>query len=228
MHPHELSGVRKPSPPTTVGLFLPIAFIKIRSIYVSVQPSAINCHLIAELKGRAMEKILEFIQNEMPLGVMVFDEKMRVIYHNSTADNYLKRYGLVPELTAVVEKMFGKRHVAGKNILSKDISLNGTANSIPVNLSIRYFYSEEPYPRISVFIRTKACNSQLNVEEVIRRYNLTKKEEEIFRQLVRGLKNTDIARELHMQVYTVRDHLRNIYKKCGVKSKLELVRNIIT
>jgi len=175
-----------------------------------------------------MNEILEFIQNEMPLGVMVFDEKVRVIYHNSTADKYLKRYGIVTELTAVVGKMFRERHVAGKNTLSKDISFNGNAKSMPVNLSIRCLYSEEPYPRISVYIRTKSCNSQLNVEEVIRRYNLTKKEAEIFRQLVRGLKNTDIAREMHMQAHTVRDHLRSIYKKCGVKSKLELVRNIVT
>ncbi len=159
---------------------------------------------------------------------MVFDEKMRVIYHNSTADKFLKRYGIVPELTAVAEKIFRERHAADKNTLSKDISFKGASKGMPVNLSIRYLYSEEPYPRISVFISTKPCNSQLNVEEVIRRYNLTNKEAEIFRQLVRGLKNTDIARELHMQAHTVRDHLRSIYTKCGVKSKLELVRNIIT
>ena len=184
--------------------------------------------LIAELRGRIMEEILEFIQNEMPLGVMVFDEKMRVIYQNSTADKYLKRYGIVPELNAVVGKMFRERHVADKKTLSKDISFNGTSKSLPVNLSIRYLYSEEPYPRISVFICTKSCNSQLNVEEVIKRYKLTKKEAEIFRQLVRGLKNTEIALVLNIQAQTVRDHLRAIYKKCGVKSKLELVRNIIT
>ena len=175
-----------------------------------------------------MKKILEFILSEMPLGAMVFDEKKKVIYHNNTADNFLKRYGIVPELTAVVGKIFDKRHAADKNTLSKDISLSGVAKGIPVNLSIRYLYSEEPYPRIAVFICTKPCNGQLNVEEVIRRYNFTKKEADIFRQLVRGLKNTDIARELYMQAHTLRDHLRSIYTKCGVKSKLELVRNIIT
>jgi DNA-binding CsgD family transcriptional regulator len=175
-----------------------------------------------------MEKILEFILNEMPLGAMVFDEKLRVIYHNSTADKFSKRYGIVPELTAVVGKIFRERHAADKNTLPKDISFSGAAKGMPVNLSIRYLYSEEPFPMISVFICRKPCNSQLNVEELIRRYNLTKKEAEIFRQLVRGLKNTEIAQELHLQANTVRDHLRSIYTKCGVKSKSELVRNIIT
>jgi len=59
-------------------------------------------------------------------------------------------------------------------------------------------------------------------------YKLKKKESEIFRQLVSGSKNSDIALELHMQAQTLRDHLRSIYKKCGVKSKLDLVRSIIT
>ena len=175
-----------------------------------------------------MKEILEFILKEMPLGAMVFDEKMRIIYHNSTADKFLKRYGIVSELTAMAGKIFRERHAAYKNTLSEDISFTGAAKGRSVNLSVRYLYSEEPYPRISVFIRTKPCNSQLNVEGLISRYNLTIKEAEIFRQLVRGLKNNDIALELHMQAQTLRDHLRSIYKKCGVKSKLDLVRSIIT
>lgn len=175
-----------------------------------------------------MKKVLEFILNEMPLGAMVFDEKMRVVYHNSTADKFLKRYAIVPELTAAVRKIFRERQAADKNTLSKDISFRKAAKGIPVNLSIRYLYSEEPYPRISVFIGAKPCNGQLNVEVLISRYKLTKKEAEIFRYLVRGLRNTDIARELHMQAHTVRDHLRSIYTKCRVRNKLELVRNVIT
>lgn len=78
--------------------------------------------------------------------------------------------------------------------MSKNISFRGASKGMPVNLSIRYLYSEEPFPRISVFISTKPCNSQLNAGEAIKRYSLTNKEAEIIRQLVRGLKNTDIAR----------------------------------
>jgi len=174
-----------------------------------------------------MKKRLESILNEMPLGAVVFDEKMRMIYHNIAADKFLKRYGIVPGLTAVVEKIFRERHAVEKNTLSKDISSRVAPGGIPIHLSIRYLYAEEPYPRISVFICIKPCNSQLNVDELIRRYDLTNKEAEILGQLVRGMKNTDIAWELHIQEHTVRDHLRSIYAKCGVKSKLELVRNVI-
>jgi DNA-binding CsgD family transcriptional regulator len=180
-----------------------------------------------KLRGSIMKSVLEFIQDEMPLGVIVFDGEMRVIYHNRVAAKYLKRYGIVPELSAMAEKVFGERRAADRSALSKHVPFNVASKGLPRNLSVRYLYSEEPFPRISVFISTKPCNSQLNVEEVITRYNLTKKEGEVFRQLVRGLRNSDIALELHMQAHTLRDHLKSIYRKCGVTTKLELVRNII-
>ena len=41
-----------------------------------------------------MKKIFDFILSEMPLGAMVFNEKMKVIYHNSIADKFLNRYGI--------------------------------------------------------------------------------------------------------------------------------------
>jgi c-di-AMP phosphodiesterase-like protein len=54
-----------------------------------------NAEFPGKLRGRIMKKIFESLLNEMPLGAMVFDEKMRVLYHNSTADKFLKRYGIV-------------------------------------------------------------------------------------------------------------------------------------
>jgi len=174
-----------------------------------------------------MKEISEFILGRMPLGVLVFNEKLKIIFHNGTADKFLKRYSIVPALTALAKKIFKERPAADKNTLSKNIFFSNTAKGLPLNLSIRHLYSEEPYPRLLIFICTKPCNSRLNVEGLIRRCNLTNKEAEILRQLVRGLTNADIAWELDMQKHTVRDHLRNIYMKCGVKNKLELVRNII-
>jgi len=175
-----------------------------------------------------MDKILEFIQNKMPLGAMVFDQNGRVIYYNRAADKFLKRYSIDRELASMAERIFRERQKASAADSPDTISFSKASKGIPANLSIRYLYAEKPFPRLSVFISTKPCNTYLNVDEVIRRYKLTKKEAEILRQLARGLKNADIAGELHMQAVTVRDHLRKIYKKCGVKGKLELVRNILT
>ena len=181
-----------------------------------------------ESRGIVMKKIFEFIQNEMPLGAMVFDENMNVIYQNSTAAKFLKRCGIAGELTALAEKIFKEKRAADPGSFSKDISFSGASKGMRGNLSIRCLYSEEPFPRVSVFISTKPCNRQLNAEEVIKRCDFTNKEAEILRQLVRGSKITDIARQLRVQKSTVRSHLKSIYVKCGVRSKLELVRKIIS
>jgi len=51
--------------------------------------------------------------------------------------------------------------------------------------------------------------------------NLTKREEEILRCVVRGLINKEIANELSISVETIRVHLKNIYEKLHVRSRTE-------
>jgi DNA-binding NarL/FixJ family response regulator len=51
--------------------------------------------------------------------------------------------------------------------------------------------------------------------------NLTKREEEILRGVVRGLINKEIAAELSVSVETIRVHLKNIYEKLHVRSRTE-------
>jgi DNA-binding NarL/FixJ family response regulator len=51
---------------------------------------------------------------------------------------------------------------------------------------------------------------------------LTRRESEVLPLLQRGHTNTQIARELHVGVETVRTHARHIYRKLGVSSRSEL------
>ncbi len=48
---------------------------------------------------------------------------------------------------------------------------------------------------------------------------LTSREQQVFRELLLGKSNKAIARALAMQENTVKIHLRNIYKKLGVRSR---------
>jgi DNA-binding NarL/FixJ family response regulator len=61
-------------------------------------------------------------------------------------------------------------------------------------------------------------NAGLSTEE---NANLTKREEEILRGVVRGLINKEIADELGISVETIRVHLKNIYEKLHVRSRTE-------
>ena len=52
---------------------------------------------------------------------------------------------------------------------------------------------------------------------------LTEREKDVFRLLVRGLSNTEIARELIITVGTVKRHVNSIYGKLGVSSRTQAV-----
>lgn len=57
---------------------------------------------------------------------------------------------------------------------------------------------------------------------------LTKREKEVVDLILRGLSNRQIAQELVLDVDTVKGHVSHIIRKCGVKSRTELVINIMT
>ena len=51
---------------------------------------------------------------------------------------------------------------------------------------------------------------------------LTARELEILREIVRGTTNQEIADTLHLSVYTVKDHVNNLMTKTGFKTRTEL------
>jgi DNA-binding CsgD family transcriptional regulator len=57
---------------------------------------------------------------------------------------------------------------------------------------------------------------------------LTERQNEILRRLLRGQRISAIARDLYVSPSTVRNHLSAIYKALGVKSQPELIRRILT
>ena len=55
-------------------------------------------------------------------------------------------------------------------------------------------------------------------------YALTPCEAEVAGRLYNGLSLLEIADDLHCSINTVRAHLKQVFKKCGVHSQAELVR----
>jgi len=52
---------------------------------------------------------------------------------------------------------------------------------------------------------------------------LSKREEEVVRQVAEGLSNHDIAQQLHLSDHTVKNHLFHIFEKLGLSNRVELV-----
>ena len=58
-------------------------------------------------------------------------------------------------------------------------------------------------------------------------YNsLTQQERRIAHHLSMGMKNEQIAQDLHISIYTVRTHIANIYKKFEVGNKVDLLMSL--
>ena len=66
--------------------------------------------------------------------------------------------------------------------------------------------------------------SNLTSEEIT---NLSRREREVLQKLVDGLSTTDAARALFVSPHTLRNHLKSIYRKLGVHSRVELMRRLL-
>jgi DNA-binding CsgD family transcriptional regulator len=63
---------------------------------------------------------------------------------------------------------------------------------------------------------------------LVEAYGLTPREQEVCKAAVRGLSNQDIAAELGLSAYTVRDYLKAIFAKAGVTSRGELASRLFS
>jgi DNA-binding CsgD family transcriptional regulator len=65
--------------------------------------------------------------------------------------------------------------------------------------------------------------SKLCLESFCARHNLSPREEDVVRLLLEGLNTPAMADRLNISLHTVRDHLKRLYRKTGVRSRSELL-----
>ena len=61
----------------------------------------------------------------------------------------------------------------------------------------------------------------------IQQFNLTKREREIIQYIKQGLTNQEMAQTLHLSVYTVETHRKNIMQKLKLNSPGALMKFIV-
>jgi DNA-binding CsgD family transcriptional regulator len=83
---------------------------------------------------------------------------------------------------------------------------------------------DDPSRSIAISVRSAGFDEVLGV--VCRAYGLSKRERELVTLIAQGLDTPALAERMFISRYTVQDHLKSIFDKLGVHSRLELLTRL--
>ena len=75
---------------------------------------------------------------------------------------------------------------------------------------------------VLVTLQPTESKSDKRIQEFSTVHSLSPREQEVLQLLGRGLTATAMADELGISPHTIRDHLKNLYRKTGAKGRNEL------
>lgn len=167
--------------------------------------------------------------NEAPIGIIVLDNKFKVMHYNQSALKYCK------EITGeYVEKSSVDSLI---NIITTRLIFQTFSSNTSLYTSIQnYSFKIVPFalPNFisgfdtcySVYISKNQDINIINYNKLETLFKLTKRECEIISLVSQGNSNKRIADELYLSTHTVKNHMQNIFKKMKVNSRTEILHKI--
>ncbi len=201
-----------------------------------------NATLLSQLHEEKSR--FQSMYESMEEGIIVLDHQLKVIFYNSKA---LEMSHLWPPKGLHRNNYQGNRSLVVPDQVLEDCLALKTGFEIEgsmvdlVSRRIAYVYvNETDYFRVDSKIFTNPFESMSKAYFLIsirgpskiaahsegwmkKEYNLTKRELEIIRYVSQGLTNQQTADKLFVSLFTVTTHLKNIYRKVGVRNRTELV-----
>jgi DNA-binding CsgD family transcriptional regulator len=192
------------------------------------------------------EKLIEIINKRSPPGVLILDHNNRLIYKNDQAQTILYLLSKTWTRSDAVEN--GHSETVPAEILKLCDKLRAPssaqykAEQIPFLTSTASFGSEVYSLRalpldkdakskdsspIVVLIEDISPSQRFNLEKARDRYQLTFKEKEVVQLLFQGFTNKEVAKELSIGAYTLKDHLKNIRQKMGVYTRTGILSKVV-
>ena len=194
------------------------------------------------------ERLMEIINQRSPPGVLILDHHNKVLYRNEEAQAILYllskiwahsdhpgngQSGTVPvEILKLCDKL---RATSAANHIDKTeqiacltstVSFGSEAYSLRALLLDKDIESKESSP-IVVLIENISPAQRFDLEKARDRYQLTFKEKEVVQLLFKGFTNKEVANELSIGTYTLKDHLKNIRQKMGVYTRTGILSKVI-
>lgn len=168
-------------------------------------------------------------KEHMKFGFMIFDKDLKLVYFNKMAIDYCcditGKYSLENVLSEIKEIIFNELN--SRELRSSSLYKSKKSYIFEVSAMNRF----EKNNIIDIYYMTNIYNenwfksiNRVNIS--METYNLTHREKEIVSLVVKGLSNQDIAEKLYISLYTVKVHLKNIYKKLKVNSRTSLITKV--
>ncbi len=174
------------------------------------------------------DEMMDFIFDKMPLGVIVYNKKINIIYSNVRGKLFLKRYEPPVEFTTLSRKIFDAIEAESLiKIFPGEIYLTKKLEGSSGKWTFKFEICEKPGPYVCIFAREDSVADRLNLNDIRRQFELTRRETDVLRRTLSGLKNAEVAEDLNISEQTVKDYLSEVYFKSGVKNKFELVSLIL-
>ena len=163
----------------------------------------------------------------LPPGVIICDHHLRETSWTPAAHQWLAqlsdgprwhRHGLLPPaLYGVAGRLLATAEETSGDTVRARIRM--TSGSWAVLDGSRL--EGEAGGRVAITIRAATADEVLDI--LSRAYELTPRESELVRLVVGGLRTQQLAERLFITPYTVKDHLKAVFEKVGVKSRGALV-----
>ncbi len=169
-------------------------------------------------------------KENMHFGFMIFDKDLKLINLNKLALKYsfaITGKYMVDSLIDEFKKIINEE-------IKEEFFINPTNSSIYKSIK-SYILEVIPSTSIEdnnmintyymVYIYDKSWFEQISNKfvHVKEEFNLTTREQEIVSLVIKGLSNKDIADNLCISIYTVKKHMKNIFRKMNVTSRSAII-----
>lgn len=76
-------------------------------------------------------------------------------------------------------------------------------------------------------VETTSTKTEINIDELLEKYNLSKREHEVLMLIAKGLSNKEIATTLFLSTNTIKTHSSNLFAKLDVKRRTQAVQKAL-
>jgi len=186
--------------------------------------------------------LLQMIENNLGTGIILLDKSRRIIHVNDRAREIC---GLVkkssiemmnvqdihPAFMEDFSDMAEELDAFGSDVLSlpRRRVFRNDAGSFSVQSKLvhdRGGSGDSPLFMINIDEVDRIAEPA--AEEHLATFNLSEREKEVANQVVKGLHNAEIARNLYISEVTVKKHLQNVFQKTGVDNRAALVYALLS